>query len=604
MTLWSLCRRLFAPIANIKTVYIKWLLSSASFFLFDIYTVRIFKTIWDDIQANNIAGLKQTVILYIILFVAFYIRKYRTRHRGRAKSKPAVVKELWSYSLKKFFSLDPIAVEKMWTWRSAHVLETWNHHRSETLLQFQYQGVELLIKGTFSLYLVFLLGPFYGIGFILFVLWGAIIMSFLNNKAIVARKLRKEEEVHFSRSFIRLIMSKWEVLLSNKQAHEITQIESTYDNIWKYNVDVNEFLFLMFNIPLLVVQWFTWVILIHTYYSLNQWTFDLWVFTSLVSMTGYLIPLMLTSTNTFKVMTDSFVHVQKLWNFFDTSDVMTWYDTGKEFVFGQWNIEFDAITFGYQQETSLDTTTKNHVDQHSQNSQSGQVFQNFSLTIQWWKKTALVWMSWSWKTTLIKLIAGYMQVDWWEVRIDGQAMQDVSLRSYFGHIWYLTQEPSIFDWSIRENLVYGLQDDIDVQTIAEAIQLAKCEFVYDFADWLETQIGERGVRLSWWQRQRLAIAKIFLKNPQIILLDEPTSALDSFSEEAITEAMHTLFAGRTVIIVAHRLQTVKQADEILLFWKNPSDVDGGSIILERWTHDELVALGWAYAKMLALQAGF
>jgi len=360
----------------------------------------------------------------------------------------------------------------------------------------------------------------------------------------------------------------------------------------------------MFNIPLLVVQWFTWVILIHTYYSLNQWTFDLWVFTSLVSMTGYLIPLMLTSTNTFKVMTDSFVHVQKLWNFFDTSDVMTWYDTGKEFVFGQWNIEFDAITFGYQQETSLDTTTKNHVDQHSQNSQSGQVFQNFSLTIQWWKKTALVWMSWSWKTTLIKLIAGYMQVDWWEVRIDGQAMQDVSLRSYFGHIWYLTQEPSIFDWSIRENLVYGLQDDIDVQTIAEAIQLAKCEFVYDFADWLETQIGERGVRLSWWQRQRLAIAKIFLKNPQIILLDEPTSALDSFSEEAITEAMHTLFAGRTVIIVAHRLQTVKQADEILLFWKNPSDVDGGSIILERWTHDELVALGWAYAKMLALQAGF
>lgn len=120
----------------------------------------------------------------------------------------------------------------------------------------------------------------------------------------------------------------------------------------------------------------------------------------------------------------------------------------------------------------------------------------------------------------------------------------VALQSYYSHIGYLTQEPSIFDGSIWENLTYALADDqyddLDA-AVQQAIVDAKCEFVYEFADGLQTQIGERGIKLSGGQRQRLAIAKIFLKNPSIIILDEPTSALDSFSEEAITQAMHTLF---------------------------------------------------------------
>jgi ABC-type multidrug transport system fused ATPase/permease subunit len=132
--------------------------------------------------------------------------------------------------------------------------------------------------------------------------------------------------------------------------------------------------------------------------------------------------------------------------------------------------------------------------------------------------------------------------------------------------------------------------------IQEAIRLSKCEFIYDFPDWLETEIGERGIRLSGGQRQRLAIAKIFLKDPKIIILDEPTSALDSFSEEAITQAMNELFKWRTVIIIAHRLQTVKHADDIILLDK--------WAIMERWTHDELVAQWGQYAKMLELQSGF
>jgi ATP-binding cassette, subfamily B, bacterial AbcA/BmrA len=157
----------------------------------------------------------------------------------------------------------------------------------------------------------------------------------------------------------------------------------------------------------------------------------------------------------------------------------------------------------------------------------------------------------------------------------GNRLDETALKSYYPHIGYLTQDPGVFDATIRENLVSAVSimlKDLDnhsdkknlEQKLTEALKLAQCDFVFEMEKGLDTEIGERGVRLSGGQKQRLAIAKIFLKNPEIILLDEPTSALDSFSEEKITEALNTLFEGRTVIIIAHRLQTVKKADDIIV----------------------------------------
>jgi len=154
--------------------------------------------------------------------------------------------------------------------------------------------------------------------------------------------------------------------------------------------------------------------------------------------------------------------------------------------------------------------------------------------------------------------------------------------------------------------MYSLPSDVSIESIKEkvtyALSMAKCDFVYDLPHWINTEIWERWVRLSWGQKQRLAIAKIFLKDPKIIILDEPTSALDSFSEEAITEAMHNLYAWRTVLIIAHRLQTVKEADEIVVL--NYNEKAQSSEVIEHWTHDELVSKEWFYAKMLEVQTGF
>lgn len=226
----------------------------------------------------------------------------------------------------------------------------------------------------------------------------------------------------------------------------------------------------------------------------------------------------------------------------------------------------------------------------------------------------------------MKIIAGFIRPQSWSVLVDNQEIHDYYLPSYYRHIWYLTQEPSVFDGTIRENLLYGMTNDeshiknnqwrranlLDLPnetnenaksvSLQNVIEESQCQFVYDLPKGLDTEIGERGVRLSWWQRQRLAIAKIMLKNPKIILLDEPTSALDSSSEELVSQAMQELFKNRTVVIIAHRLQTVKHADRILYISPNP--MTGSSDIAESWTHDELIAMDGEYARMVNLQTSF
>jgi ABC-type multidrug transport system fused ATPase/permease subunit len=275
---------------------------------------------------------------------------------------------------------------------------------------------------------------------------------------------------------------------------------------------------------------------------------------------------------------DNFPDIKKFWDFLDDTPDMVGYTTGADFIHGTGSIKLRNVGFKYSADSDY-------------------ILNKLNVSIKGGTKVALVGRSGSGKTTIAKLITGYMRPSGGEVIVDGQNLNGVALKTYYPYIGYLTQEPMVFDGSVRENLLYATGErEVPDAEIVTALEKSQCDFILKSKAGLETQIGEKGIRLSGGERQRLAIAKLLLKNPEIIVLDEPTSALDSFSEDAVTKAMNELFVGRTVVIIAHRLQTVKSADRIIVLEKGQ--------IVEQGTHKELVQKSGTYARMLEMQSGF
>lgn len=237
------------------------------------------------------------------------------------------------------------------------------------------------------------------------------------------------------------------------------------------------------------------------------------------------------------------------------------------------DIEFRNVTFGY--------------DDHER------VLKNIDLSIRAGETVAFVGPSGAGKTTLVSLIPRFYDIDEGEIRVDGTDIRKYTLRSLRSQIGIVQQDVYLFAGTIRENIAYGKLDATD-EEIWDAVHRAHlAEFVAGLPDGLETEIGERGVKLSGGQKQRLAIARMFLKNPPILILDEATSALDTETEAAIQAALDELSVGRTTLVIAHRLATIRNADRIVVVTE-----DG---IAEQGSHDELMQRGGAYARLNAAQ---
>ncbi len=221
------------------------------------------------------------------------------------------------------------------------------------------------------------------------------------------------------------------------------------------------------------------------------------------------------------------------------------------------------------------------------------VLKNISFEIEKGSIVALVGSSGAGKSTLADLIPRFYDVNNGGITIDGHDVRDLSLNSLRRLMGVVTQETILFNDTVRANIAYGQKDVYDDQVISAAKAANALEFINDLADGFETVIGEKGIKLSGGQRQRLAIARAIMKNPPILILDEATSALDTESERLVQKALETLMANRTVLVIAHRLSTVTNANKIIL-------LDKGEI-KEVGTHNELMEKEGLYSNLYNIQ---
>jgi ATP-binding cassette subfamily B protein len=235
-------------------------------------------------------------------------------------------------------------------------------------------------------------------------------------------------------------------------------------------------------------------------------------------------------------------------------------------------IEFDRVTFGYD-------------PRHP-------VLRELSLRIEPGCTAAIVGSSGGGKSTLVSLIPRFYEPSAGVVRIDGQDVRELTLPTLRRQVGFVLQETVLFRAPVWQNIAYG-RPEATREEIVQAAQLADAhEFISQMPDGYDTLVGERGVTLSGGERQRLGIARALLMNAPILILDEPTSALDLVSERLVLKALARLRAGRTAIVIAHRLGTIQQADVICVLH------DGA--IVEQGTHGELLARGGIYAQLYEL----
>lgn len=537
------------------------------------------KNIIDWLTNQHYETINFWIIVIAITYFLYDFSAYFFRNLTTSWSQDAKL-FLQSKYITKFFLLPNIKTETIGTGKLQWILNTWTNSWSSVLNIWLWVFPGLVASIFASLVLI---------GQQIWILWVIVIILVFGASSYVAslwnkilatiKREKRENNLELGRQIVRMIMSKQEVLQAWNIDFEKSKIKSLIENFKKLEFQQSKKNILVFDLQSIIISCVKVWILIYWVYEIKNWRLSIWALSMMVMLISQIEWNILGLTQYISNLDNEMINVNRLQETFDSDEKIKWYESWKKYILKKWIIELKNVNYWYWKT---------------------QLIKDLDIVFEWGKTTWLVGLSGGWKSTIIKLISWYLQAQDWEVLIDWQPLPSdknkdfLCLKSYYEYLWYLSQEPNIFDGSIRENLMYALKTNPSEEKINKALKDAKCDFVFELENGLETQIGEKWIKLSWGQRQRLAIAKIFLKNPKIILLDEPTSALDSVNENEISQALKKLFEWRTTITIAHRLQTIKSADKILFIenWK----------IVEQGTHSQLLEKNWKYREIVELQS--
>lgn len=596
--MFKIVKRLFEPATMNKLASLKLIIeSSVSTIWFDIVPLFTIPFAINLIQENKTEEFVEfcyaVFLVYLVLWIAnLFIRKWDFY------GKYAYAIWIEETYRKKIILKDNLSMDVLGTGKVQSLVQKGITDWVEALWQILYQIPKVLLSIVSGVIIMRNFGFTFLILFFIYMFFSTVGFTYYRKIRLKYDKKVNEIEDEKNAHSVRVIMSRQEIIFSGKETAESKQLagysnkqldvvkdSAAYDFVSDWFISgigtILPFLGVIYIIKMGMISSVDIGLLISFIYFSSRFAFNMYSMLWIVRQTLEFLP-----------------KIERFWNFLDFVPELRNYNSGEIFIHGDGSIEFVNVGFEYNQDflknKFFDKEENKEKEESNSELSNNIILQKFNLKIQGGTKIALVGKSGSGKTTIAKLIVGYLKASSGKVLVDGQDLKNISLKSFYKHVGYLTQDPGVFDGSIKENMLYARA--ATDKEIIEALNKAGCDFVFKMKKGIQTQIGEKGIRLSGGERQRLAIAKLFLKNPEIIILDEPTSALDSFSEEKITQSLEELFKGRTTIIIAHRLQTVKRADRILV-------IENGQIV-EDGNHESLVPQNGVYAKLLAMQSGF
>ena len=546
---------------NIKMIIFYILIGIIINFL-DLYSVTYYQKILDAFQYKTLTYLP--LLIYGLLLITSTLLGYIENYPEQ-QVKNKLYFDFKLQALRKMTSIDYIEYQKLGTGKLAQKVEEGSTASRDIIIDFWLKLFRwLLPTALFSLYFIYKVKKEY----VLFVLLGYIIVVIISN--LILKKLYKLKEnillnqeflnKHLIRSFMELV-----VFRTNKKFE--TEIQISKEGI-KNIVDgktkiklVHEIFFSAFAFIVHILQ------VIVLAYAVFKSNLSVGAVVTIISLLGKAYePIAIFNVEYVDYKLNK-VSVKKYIELLEIKDDEK-LDNGIILDNIRGNIEFKDISYGYNEERKI--------------------INNLSFKIKNQTSVALVGESGSGKSTIIKLIMGLIKYKEGKLLVDGNELSDLNLNKYYDYVTYVSQEAPIFDGTLKENLIFDKKiDDNEIIKVLKLVCLD--DFYKKLEKGLDTELGEKGIRMSGGERQRVALARLFFDNSKIIILDEATSAMDNITEKKVMENIVRLLINKTLIIIAHRLETIKDVDTIYVL-KNGNIVESGK-------YDELLKMNGYFKKL-------